>query len=267
MKRTLTAAAAVLASSAGAVGFAATANAAETPQLPAELPTDNNLAQTAYHFAGTLHSAKQTVGDVVPLEQQLAGPSNRQLPLGSLSGLLGGTPLGGLLGGATGGQGLAPSNALGGLLGGATGGRSLDPSSTLGALPIGEVIPAGQTLPAPKSGGPADDLLPPGTGSALDHATAGTPETKPAQLPPAEQNPDLVGEALSGVLAGSPVGDTELPVGKAGDPLSGITGPEGPLGGLSGGLPIGKATPAAPLDKVNDLLSHGPLGGTNQLGG
>ncbi|MGP4021499.1 hypothetical protein [Saccharopolyspora sp. 5N708] len=264
MKRTLTAAAAVLASGAGAVGFAATANAVESPQLPAELPTDNNLAQTAYHFAGTLHSAKQTVGDVVPLEQQLAGRSTGGDPLAPITGALGGgNPLGSLLGG-----GNPLGNLLGGgLLGGATGGRTLDPSNALGVLPIGDVIPAGQTLPAPKTGGPADDLLPSGIGSALDPAQLGVPQTKPAQLPPAEQNPDLVGEALSGVLAGSPVGGTELPVGKAGDPLGSLTGPEGPLGGLTGSLPIGKVAPASPLDKVNDLLAHGPLGGTNQLGG
>lgn len=66
MKRTLTAAAALLAGSAGAIGFAGTASAADSPELPAELPTDNNVAQTTYHTAATLKSAKQVVGDVVP---------------------------------------------------------------------------------------------------------------------------------------------------------------------------------------------------------
>jgi hypothetical protein len=247
MKRTFTAAAAVLAGGAGAVGFAATANAAETTQLPAELPTDNNLAQTAYHFAGTMHSAKETVGDVVPLEQQLSGrtaPGGD--PLGGVTGLLEGTPASSLLGGVA-------------------GGKSLDPGSAVGSLPVGDVIPAGQTLPAAKTGGPTDDLLSSGAGSVLDSMQPGTPQTKPAQMP--EQDVDLVGEALSGVLAGSPVGGSELPTAKGSDPLSGITGPEGPLGGLTKGLPIAKSAPTAPLDQVNDLLSHGPLGGTNQLGG
>jgi hypothetical protein len=251
MKRTLTAAAAVLASGAGAIGFAAAANAAETPQLPAELPTDNNLAQTAYHFGGTLHSANQAVGDVVPLERQLAGRTTPGGdPLGDLTGLLEGTPVTSLLGGVTGGKSLDPS---------------LDLSNVAGSLPVGDVVPAARTLPAPKTGGPTDDLLSPVAGSTLNSAQPGMPQTKPAQVP--EQNTDLGGEALDGVLTGSPNGGSELPTARGGDPLGGITDLEGPLSGLTNGLPIARSAPADPLEDVNDLLSHGPLGGTHQLGG
>ncbi|MGW5645883.1 hypothetical protein ACWEV3_39605 [Saccharopolyspora sp. NPDC003752] len=230
MKRTLTAAAAVLVSGAGAVGFAATANAAETPQLPAELPTDNNLAQTAYHFGGTLHSAQQTVGDVVPVEEHLAGRS-------------GGDPLG--------------STPAGALLGGVTGGKSLDPSSALGATPVGGVVPALQASPVARTGGPTNDLLPVGADSALP----GGPQTKPAQ-----QDVDMVGEAVNGVASSTPLADSQLPLSRSGDALGGIAGPQGPLGSLTGNLPVGKTDPATALDKVNDVVSHGPLGGVNQLG-
>ncbi|MEV0697429.1 hypothetical protein AB0I53_05860 [Saccharopolyspora sp. NPDC050389] len=234
MKRTLTAAAAVLVGGAGAVGFAATANAAETPQLPAELPTDNNLAQTAYHFAGTLHSAQQTVGDVVPAEEHLTGRSGGGDPLGGVTGALGGSPLGGV-----------------------TGGKSLDPSSALGAVPVGDVVPALQAAPMARTGGPANDLLPPGVDSTLQ----GAPQTKPAQ-----QDVDLVGEAVHGVASSTPVAGSQLPLAKSGDAIGGLTGPQGPLGGLTNGLPVGKTDPTTALDKVNDVVSHGPLGGVNQLG-
>ncbi|WP_207954317.1 hypothetical protein [Saccharopolyspora elongata] len=235
MKRTLTAAAAVLVSGAGAVGFAATANAAETPQLPAELPTDNNLAQTAYHFGGTLHSAQQTVGDVVPVEEHLAGRSGGDL-LGS-----------------------APAGSL---LGGVTGGKSLDPSSVLGATPVGDVVPAVQASPVARTGGPTNDLLP----TAADSALPGVPQTQPAQLPPAQQDVDMVGEAVHGVASSTPLAGSRLPLSRSGDALGGIAGPQGPLGSLTGNLPVGKTDPTTALDKVNDVVSHGPLGGVNQLG-
>ncbi|SDY12802.1 hypothetical protein SAMN05216215_102084 [Saccharopolyspora shandongensis] len=243
MKRTLTAAAAVLVGGAGAVGFAATANAAETPQLPAELPTDNNLAQTAYHFAGTLQSAQQTVGDVVPVEERIAGRSGGGEALGGLTGALGSTPAGSLLGGVT-------------------GGKSLDPSSALGAVPVGDVVPALSVSPVARTDGPTNDLLPIGVDSALP----GTPQTKPAQLPPAQQDVDVVGEAVHGVASSTPLAGTQLPLSRSGDALGGITGPQGPLGGLTGELPVGKTDPTTALDKINDVVSHGPLGGVNQLG-
>ncbi|WP_187351988.1 hypothetical protein [Allosaccharopolyspora coralli] len=79
MKRTLTAAATVLVGSAGVVGMTGTANAVATPEPPANLPVDNNVAQTAYHAASGLHSATDVVGDVVemgdPVQTQPAGPS------------------------------------------------------------------------------------------------------------------------------------------------------------------------------------------------
>lgn len=75
MKRTLTAAATLVAGSAGAIGFAGTASAADSPELPAELPVDNGVANTAYHGAATLHSAQSVVGDVVPANEEITGRS------------------------------------------------------------------------------------------------------------------------------------------------------------------------------------------------
>ncbi|MER7010601.1 hypothetical protein ABT324_04125 [Saccharopolyspora sp. NPDC000359] len=253
MKRTLTAAAAVLVGGAGAVGMATTANAAETPQLPATLPTDNNLAQTAYHAAGTLHSAQQTVGDVVPLERQLSGRSA--------------DPVGDLAGGVTGGvaNGL-PAGDLLGKLTGAVSGKSLDPSNPLSGLPVdavGQVLPAGQTLPAGKSGN-----VVPGLDPVLDQMQPTAPQPKPAPLPANDVN--LVGETVNGVVNSTPLARTGDLLGTAGD----ATGAVSDLtGGLPQGLPAAKANSAAQVlpvgagEKVNDLLTHGPLGGTHQLGG
>ncbi len=143
-----------------------------------------------------------------------------------------------------------------------TGGKSLDTRDPLGTLPVGEVIPAGQTLPLARTGGPANDLLPPEMASALDGTRPGVPQTGPEQ-----QNVDLVGEALNGALAGSPAGGSKPSVARGGEALGGVTGPQGPLGGVTNDLPVGKTAPAAPLGQVDDLLGHGPLGGANQLGG
>ncbi|WP_114454293.1 hypothetical protein [Halopolyspora algeriensis] len=118
MKRTLTAAATVLASGAGAVGFAGTAAAAESPELPTQLPVDNGVAQTAYHAAGAVHSVTTTVGEVVPMQEQatVRSAEESRSPLGGegnpVQGLLGGgsNPVQGLVGGE--------GNPVQGLLGG-----------------------------------------------------------------------------------------------------------------------------------------------------
>ncbi|SDP95367.1 hypothetical protein SAMN04487905_11762 [Actinopolyspora xinjiangensis] len=73
MKRTLTTVSALVAGSVGVLGFAGTAAAADGPELPAELPMDNNVAKATYHTAATLHSAQQVVGDVVPSKGKLTG--------------------------------------------------------------------------------------------------------------------------------------------------------------------------------------------------
>ncbi|MDA3624802.1 hypothetical protein OU415_05080 [Saccharopolyspora sp. WRP15-2] len=269
MKRTLTAAAAVLVGGAGAVGFAGAANAEPVPmppapgQLPAELPTDNNLAQTAFHAAGTLHSAQQTVGDVIPLDKQLTGRSGD--PVGDLTGgLLGGLPAQDLLGGLTGvaGKSGEQSNAVTGL-----------PEQLLGTLPVGDVVPVAHTMPVGRSG--ATDMLPPGVAPSVDQLK---PTTKPAQLPQQQlpQDVDVVGETLNGVV-------NSTPLGRVGDPTEVLGGGSDVVGGLTGnltqGLPVGKAAPGGlPLEKVDpvlqqgteqvgNLVAHGPLGGNQQLGG
>ncbi|MGW1678444.1 hypothetical protein [Saccharopolyspora sp. NPDC002376] len=260
MKRTLTAAAAVLVGGAGAVGFAGAANAEPVPmpapapapgQLPAELPTDNNLAQTAFHAAGTLHSAQQTIGDVVPLDRQLAGRSGD--PLGDLaSGLLGGLPAKDLLGGLTGVAGKAggQTNAVTGL-----------PEQLLGTLPVGDVVPVAHTMPVGRSG--VTDMLPPGVAPSVDYLK---PTTKPAQLPQQlPQDVDLVGETVNGVV-------NSTPLGRVGDPAEVLGGGSDVVGGLAGNLtqslPVGRAAAGdLPLEPVTDLIQHGPLGGNQQLGG
>ncbi|MEU6128653.1 hypothetical protein ABZ805_05705 [Saccharopolyspora sp. NPDC047091] len=118
MKRSLTTAAAVLAG-AGAVGFAGTAHA--DSQFPAELPVDNGMAQTAFHAAGTVHGAQQTVGDVVRAPQALAEQA------GSATGRTGG------------------GNVVGDALQDFTEAHT-HPVTTQGAhLPVGGVLPAPQS--------------------------------------------------------------------------------------------------------------------------
>ncbi|GAA4611799.1 hypothetical protein [Saccharopolyspora hordei] len=142
MKRTLTAAAAVLVGGAGAAGFAATANAAETPQLPTDVPADSALAQAAYHAAGALESAKRTVGDVVPLEEHLTGRSGDRV------------------------SGLA-TDALD-----TVGGTHVDTTGV-----VREVAPVGQVLPA--AGDAAEELVPTGVAPVLDDLQP-QPTTLPA---------------------------------------------------------------------------------------
>jgi hypothetical protein len=68
MNRTLTAAAAFVAGSAGAVGIAGTA-AADPTELPTVLPVDN-----AHDIAGTVHSVPRSVGSVVPAHELVGKP-------------------------------------------------------------------------------------------------------------------------------------------------------------------------------------------------
>ena len=296
MKRTFTVAAAVLAGGAGAVGFAATATAAETPQLPASLPTDNGVANTAFHAAGTLASAQKTVGDVVPLDEHLTGRSSDPV-----SQVVGGTPAAGLL--------KPVVNAVQNASTGHT--HNLDPSSALDEvpLPVGSTLPAGKSglpgldalgpvtdvagglpvadsLPVGKSGLPGLDALAPVTDIAgslplasslpvgksgatdalpttltgtLDQVTQTVPQTKPGQ---AQAPTNIVGDTVGNALeSNTELGGAPLPAGKS-DPVS----------GLAGGLPVvsdvqgltGKA--GSPMDKVTDVVSHGPLGSATQLG-
>ncbi|MBQ0928052.1 hypothetical protein [Saccharopolyspora endophytica] len=293
MKRTFTAAAAVLVGGAGAVGFAATATAAETPQLPASLPTDNGVANTAFHAAGTLASAQKTVGDVVPLEEHLTGRSGDPV-----SQVVGGTPAAGLLkpvveavqNASTGHtHNLNPASALdeaplpvgSTLPAGKSGLPGLDAvgpvSDVLGGLPVGSTLPVGKSgLPGLDALGPVSDVLgglpvadalPVGKSGAADalpttltgtlHQVTQAPQTKPGQLPT-----NVVGDTVSNVTqSNTELGGAPLPTGKS-DPVS----------GLVGGVPVvsdvqgltGKT--GSPLDKVNDVVSHGPLGSTTQLG-
>ncbi|WP_051387658.1 hypothetical protein [Saccharopolyspora rectivirgula] len=90
MKRSLTAAAAVLASGAGVIGWTGAASAA-TPQL---LPGADAVGQTASQLTDQVHSVQQVVGGVVPLQQ----PTSRDLalPLGDVANVNPGNPGSGL---------------------------------------------------------------------------------------------------------------------------------------------------------------------------
>lgn len=79
MKRTLTAAAALMVSSAGAVALAGTA-AAASPELPADVPSANGAVESITH--SDLNKVQKTVGNVVPVAQQKAAAD----PVGGLLG-------------------------------------------------------------------------------------------------------------------------------------------------------------------------------------
>lgn len=258
MKRTFTTAAAVLAAGGvGAVGMASPALAAGEPELPASLPTDNGVANTAFHAAGTLASAQKTVGDVVPLDQQLSGRS-----ADPVTDALGSTPAAGALkpvvetiGQATSGQTLPASKSGAGDVAGPV-------TNTVGQLPVAGDLPVGKT-------GAVDGVLPSSlTGSLENLEPVATSQSKPGQLP----STNVVGDTVGGVVENA---GTHVPVGRSGgDPVSGLLGGGSPLGGLpvggdalgglTGNLPVGKS--GSPVDQVTGLVSHGPLGGATQLG-
>lgn len=262
MKRTLTTAAAMLVGGAGAAGFAAPAGAAGAPELPAELPTNDNSAQTAYHAAATLESAKRSVGDVVPLDEQLTGRSGQD-PLAPVTDLVGGTPVGQLAGGAKSAQ---PMDAL---------------------EPVGEALQGATEQSGARSGGSTGDALAGGLSGALDGteiqgAQASTPKPQPAN-PQSNGQAQIGGQDLSGAAQGA-VGDLVAPVAEqapapeqpAGDagartqtPLRDMPTADEAADKLAGELPIGQATPAASglADQVGGVVQHGPLGGETQLGG
>ncbi|GAA4836822.1 hypothetical protein [Saccharopolyspora rosea] len=214
MKRTLTAAAAVLAGGAGAVGFAGSATAAPTPDIPNDLPIDSNLGKTVFHTAATVASAKQTVGDVVPLD-----------PQGARSGKPAADPIQGLLDNTNGGQD--------GLLG-----------DVQHVLPVGQVLPAGQTLPAGRSSNVGQGILPAPIGSAIDKLPAAhlNPARPTAGLAPKSGGPldQVTGEdGPLGAVTGedSPLAGLadQAPTGKSGaaNPIDAIGKivSHGPLGG------------------------------------
>lgn len=258
MKRTFTTAAAVLAAGGvGAVGMATPALAAGEPELPASLPTDNGVANTAFHAAGTLASAQKTVGDVVPLDQQLSGRS-----ADPVTDALGSTPAAGALkpvvetiGQATSGQTLPASKS-------GAGDVTAPVTNTVGQLPVAGDLPVGKT-------GAVDGVLPTSLVGSLENLEpVATPQSKPGQGP----STNVVGDAVGGVVENA---GTNVPLGRTGgDPVSGLLGGGSPLGGLpvggdalgsvTGNLPVGKS--GSPVDQVTGMVSHGPLGGATQLG-
>lgn len=148
MKRTLTAATALVVSSAGAVGFAGTAAAISSPE-PSENPAVNGVQDGLEDIA---RSGLQTVGDVVNSPDQLATAPKAMPPadgadaLGSVTKVL--DPQGPLLGelekqlsSPSGGELIrtSGSNVAGVPLDGAVGGQSSAPRSGGGPAPAGLV--------------------------------------------------------------------------------------------------------------------------------
>lgn len=226
MRRTLTAAA-VLAGSAGALGFAGTATAAGAPEFPAELPVDNGVANTAFHAAGTLHSATRVVGDVVSAQEPRSNErSARTNPVDSIRdlGKEGSPGVTGLLPGNSDAEGLE-------LKPGQSGGEGHVPGQPGQA---GEPGTSNSTV----NGKPAKFL--PLDGTAL------------ADVPDAVSKlPGLVGETLPT----EPLPGKAMPTAKTGG---------APVGALPR---PGQAKPASLVDRLGEVVSHGLLGGATNLGG
>lgn len=207
MKRTLTAAA-VLVGSAGALGFAGTANAAEARAFPAELPVDNNnVADAAYHLAGTVDSATRVVGDVVPAEKAITTRAGDESPVGSLTSTVMDSSVNDVLGWVAGDE--KPAGAQekpAETASSAPQGRSdeallLDGELNGGKLPnvvdgVAGTVPSlvGETLPAQPS---------PAKGEARTGLTDGTPLE--GALPPVTAEPHAVVGQLSKVLDETPL--------------------------------------------------------------
>lgn len=231
MKRTLTAAA-LLASSAGAMALSGTANAATTPELPVNLPnTDNSLANTTYHGAATLASARKVVGDVVPAEE-VTDPAPALAPA------------------ANGGRAGGSANVLPGMPAGT-------PQHELPKPPVPDPVQAltGSSLSDTlKSDAPARNT-PAGRSSATDGLT------QPVSGPLGALAGDPVGDLAGGRSGGKgPVG------GLTGDNnLQG--GPFGTLGGVLNGVhPLSGMKPQSPQGGNAGNPLQGLTGGGNSPG-
>ncbi|MHA6798065.1 hypothetical protein [Bounagaea algeriensis] len=280
MKRTLSAATSVVVGGAGAVAFPAAAFAAPADQSAEEVAAQN-ATEAAMHTAGAAHTATQTVGDVVSAPEELAGGAKAQDPLapvtdlaeqvlGLLTGLapqqqqksadalpdeVSGTldsvtsqvpavdqvagqvtgesaPRSGLnnpLGEVNGllGEGHSPVTSLTETLGGGDG-RSLDnpelPTDRItGDLPVEDLAPVGPTLPTEQGERSAPQAVP---GAENVQQAAGTAQQS------AESAPELA-------KAPGTDGAQQPQVG----PLNDLTSEEGPVGAVTGDLPVEEPTP------------------------
>lgn len=187
MKRTLTAAATVVVSSAGVVGLAGTANAAESTPPSAGLPVDGTLAHATSHLTGALESATGVVGDVVPMEGSATGrpaapgpraPEQKVELAGTVNNLLGEL-------------GLAGQEPLGNLL--PTEPRADEALAS--AQPVGDVVKA---VPA------AQDLAPDQLDGMLAEQSDAEQRTKPATQQAAPEQ--LINGVVQSLLSGGPLG-------------------------------------------------------------
>lgn len=207
MKRTLTAATAMVVSSAGAVGLAGTAAAVTTPQAPVNDPVDHSLAQTAGQGVDAVHSV---VGDVVPANPSAPrdGTPEQHDPVGN-----------------------TVSQVLGGH-GGNTG--------------LTHVLPQGEDLGGPNPSGSNVAGLPLG-GSAQPRSVSETPPlvkpvAKVAQgIIRTDGHDGVVGSVASDVqqLAEQPAARSGEPADLGAAPLA------GPVGSIAGTLVQGDLAPAA----------------------
>ena len=212
MKRTLTAATALVVSSAGAVGLAGTAAAVTTPQSPANEPVDHALAQTAGQGVDEVH---KVVGDVVPAKPsapRTAGPEQHDQ--------LGNTV----------------SHALGGH-GGNTG--------------LTQVLPQGEDAPNPTGSNVAGLPLggaPQERSAQAETPPLVKPVAKVAQgLVHTDGKDGVVGELAQNAqqLAEQPAARSGEPADQGAGPLGPVTGAVGPLSGAVAPLAQGDLAPVA----------------------
>lgn len=226
MKRTLTAATAVVVSSAGAVGLAGTAAAVTNPhQAPVQDPVDTSLAHTVGQGVDSVH---KTVGDVVPAQPSAAragGPQQTGAPEQH-------DPLGNTV-----------SEALGGH-GGNTG--------------VSHVLPQGEDLGGPNPSGSNVAGLPLGGTAQPRSGGDASAETPPLVKPLAKVTQGIVKtddkDGVVGNLARGVAGDAQsLAHGDAAAPRSGEPTSQpvnknvdklGPLTQVVGGVAQGDLAPA-----------------------
>ncbi|CAL99735.1 hypothetical protein A8924_0783 [Saccharopolyspora erythraea NRRL 2338] len=234
MKRSLSAAAAVLAGGAGVAGLAGAATAAEMPEFGIDMPVqgkDTVLATS--NFTGALQSAHKMVGDVVPASPT-ASRSDTPHPLGPAGELNSTDPVGGVLNPLV-GQVATPKTA--------------SPFDIVGGvLPHGQQLPvnmpAGRTSPNPVNG-VIDPLMGEGGGSPLGGPVGGAVDA----LGTSNGSTPVVGDALN---QSTPV---QHPMGRS---------TAGPLVAVAHTLAdaTGQSPDATGVHKAaGNVLANGPLSG------
>ncbi|QUG99744.1 hypothetical protein HUO13_02065 [Saccharopolyspora erythraea] len=231
MKRSLSAAAAVLA---GGAGLAGAATAAEMPEFHVDMPVEGkDTVLASSNFTGALQSANKMVGDVVPASPS-ASRSNTPHPLGPAGELNSTNPVGEVLSPLA-EQVVTPKTA--------------SPFDVVGGvLPHGQQLPvnmpAGRNAPNPVNG-VIDPLMGEGGGSPLGGPVGGAVDA----LGTSNGSTPVVGDALNQSTPVPP------PMGRSA---------AGPLVAVAHTLAdvTGQSPDATGVHKAaGNVLAHGPLSG------